>query len=433
MTKRRSPGDGALYFLKERNLWRGVVELEGRNGKRRQKMVHSRTQRACKQKLDNLKDELRGNGGEPIDKGTRLRDWAERWLLEYAQPNVDPRTYSTYRSLTIHWITPTIGHKVVSSLKPTDITDVRRAQKNAGRSTSTAKQTYIVLSRMLEQARREGICSRNVAQDVDSPGTRNKATAAKQRDAMDVESVFKLLAAARAKKNGSLWWFRLLTGQRQGEILGATLADLDLDAGFYTVNWKLEELVSDHGCGDQIDELWPCGKKRGGSCTHRKFRVPDDFEKTQIVGRLHLTRPKSKTGKRVPLIPELAELMRRDLNFMHEKPNPHGLIWRHDDGTPILPREDGDEWRKLLHEIGLIGEQQMVPGGTEMTGHVARHTVVTTLAMLGVDAQLIGEIVGHSSERVTEQYRHAKDGEKMDAMKKLGARLLSELPKIKAS
>ena len=56
----------------------------------------------------------------------------------------------------------------------------------------------------------------------------------------------------------------LLTGMRQGEILGATLDDLDLWRdktletpesgeiwiGTYTVNWKLESLDKEHGCGE---------------------------------------------------------------------------------------------------------------------------------------------------------------------------------------
>ena len=187
----------------------------------------------------------------------------------------------------------------------------------------------------------------------------------------------------------------------------------------------------EHGCGEQdAAGSWPCGKKRGGSCTHRQFIVPTDFNSRQLAGRLHLTEPKSQTGKRVPLVDVLVRLIERDLK-MNTGPNPHGLIWRHDDGSPILPAEDAAGWRELLHEVGLINEDQLVPGGTEMTGHVARHTTITALAALGVDWQLIGEIVGQSDQRVTANYRHARDAERMAAMRQLGDKMLAKIPGIK--
>jgi site-specific recombinase XerD len=40
---------------------------------------------------------------------------------------------------------------------------------------------------------------------------------------------------------------------------------------------------------------------------------------------------------------------------------------------------------------------------------------------LGVDAKIMGEIVGHQSERITQHYQHVSSAAARDAMNKLGA------------
>lgn len=416
MPKKRGHGDGGLYLVKSTGLYRGTLELGfDENGKRIQKQVHAKTKEACRAKLEALKEEVRRYGA-PLDKQVTVETWATKWLETVAKPNVDPKTYSSYASMSKRWIVPILGRKKVSALKPSDVRALRQAMTEAGRSVSMLRQGHIILSLMLNAAKAEGMCRENVAKDVKKP-TATKGTAVAKRGAFaTVEAVRILQAAADLGDDaGSRWWFKLLTGQRQGEILGATIADLDLDDGMYAVNWKLEDLRREHGCGDR-----PCGKKYAAYCPQATWRVPDGYEKTHVRGAWHLTRPKSKTGRVAPLIPPLVEVMRRHLAATAGAPNPHGLVWHKADGSPILPVEDNQAWRELLLSAGIITADEAVPSGTEKTGHWARHTTVTILASLGVDMQLIGEIVGHSSTEVTEIYRHAAADEKRAAMALVG-------------
>lgn len=418
MPKKRDHGQGGLYRIRGGTMWRGVVELEPdpETGKRRQKYVHAKTQRACKDKLEEAQREIAEHGA-PLDKTTTVAAWAPRWLEEHAKPNLDPNTFETYAGSS-KWIVRAIGTKRLSALKPSDVIAVRDTVVAAGRSTGTARQAYFVLSMMLEAAKAERLTPRNVAEDV-KPPKRTPTT----RGEIPMDDALRILASAAAMPSsaGSRWWASLLTGMRQGEVLGATIADLDLESGVYEVAWKLEEISRDHGCGDKTTDGWPCGYKQGARCPEARWREPDGFEKIQVDGRWHLTRPKSEKGWRVvPIIPQLAEAIRRWLMATKDWPNPHGLIWRHQDGSPIMPREDAQQWRDLLYMAGVIREDQTGPGGTELTGHWARHTTVTVLASLGVDVQIIGEIVGHSSAQVTAIYRHARQSEKRAAMEALG-------------
>jgi len=415
MPKERDHGLGGLYEIRGGTLWRGVVDLGFTpDGRRDQRYVHAKTKSACSRKLEALKADI-AEHGEPIGHSVKVADWAQTWLETVVKPDVDPKTYSGYAGAVKNWITPTIGTKRVSALKPSDVRAVRTAITAKGRSTSTARQAHIVLSMMLDAAKGEKLCRTNVAKDVRKPGKRDKGTEVATRGALTTEQTVAILHAAAASPEGSRWWFKILTGQRQGEILGATLADLDLDAGLYAVSWKLEELRRDHGCTDS-----PCGYTQPARCPSATWRIPDDFEMVHLTGAWHLTRPKSKTGRVVPLIPQLVEAIRRHLLATADQPNPHGLIWHNADGSPILPKDDGQAWRDLLVAAGIITPSEAVPGGTALTGHWTRHTVVTILASLGVDFQLIGEIVGHSSAQVTSIYRHALDAEKRAAMDALG-------------
>lgn len=416
MPKTRSHGDGALYEIRGGALWRGVVDggLDA-TGARQQWYVTAKTKTECARRLNRLRIEIAEHGA-PLGKTVTLAQWAPTWLETVAKPDVDPKTYASYASLVRRWIIPTLGRKKVAALRPSDVRALRVKMTAAGRATSTVRQAHIVLSMILDAAVAEKIVRTNVAHDVRKPGARG-AVVVKDRGSLTTAQAVAILRAAAEMPDsaGSRWWFKLLVGQRQGEILGATLADLDLDAGLYTVSWKLEELRREHGCGDE-----PCTFKQGARCPQARWIVPDNFEMTHLTGAWHLTRPKSKTGRIVPLVPQLVEAIRRHLAATAHLPNPHGLIWHDGTGIPILPKDDAQQWRDLLRAAGVITADEAVPGGTSMTGHWARHTTVTILASLGVDFQVIGEIVGQSSVQVTAMYRHAQAEEKRAAVTALG-------------
>lgn len=428
MPKKRDHGQGGLYQItrrrtlkdgtvREYTLWRGVVDLGvGPDGKRDQPTVHAKTQREAKKKLEDLMVEIRDTGA-PADKQTTIAQWAPRWLEEIAKPNVDPKTYRNYRTAVTRRIVPLLGRKKVHAVTPGDVRSLRKfVVEDQGLSTTTAREAHIAMNLLLTAAVTERLIRRNPADGVKAP-----KAAASTRGAIPTDQALDILRTAALMPNaaGARWWFKLLGGQRQGEILGATIEDLDLDLGYYRVSWKLEALTREHGC-DLVDGAPSCGKKKGAYCPLARWEDPDGFEKRQLTGAWHLTRPKSKTGRIVPLIPQLVEAMRRHLEATAHQPNPHGLIWHMPDGSPIAPRDDGQQWRDLLQAAGVITAEQNKPKGTELTGHIARHTAITALASLGVDTQLIGEIVGHSSAKVTEIYRHADHAEKRAAAAKLG-------------
>lgn len=416
MPKKRSPGDGGLYEIKSRGLWRGVVDLGyWPDGRRRQASVTARTQRAAREKLDALKDEIAKHGA-PLDKTMTVEAWADHWLNTVCRPRLKPQPMASYDSVTRSWIVPTIGAKKIAAVKPSDIRAVYEAIRKAGRSSSTALKAHTIMNPMFEDARREGVIARNVVADVDAP-----RAAVSSRGAISTPDALKVLATAANHFDGTRWWVALLGGVREGERLGATLDSIDLPNRLFTVQWSLTEARFEHGCDGS------CNMKRAGSCPQRRLMMADGLEYRQLDGRLCLVRPKSGRPRTFPLIPQLAEALRRYLAATEDRPNPHGLIWRNADGSPMTSGQDNTEWRALLLEAGVITENQARPlrerpAGTPETPttHWARHTTATVLMELGVDAKIIGEIVGHASEEITRRYQHVSTPAARAAMDKLG-------------
>lgn len=416
MPKKRSPGDGALYFVKSQSLWRGVVDVGfWPDGRRRQRTVTSKTQRGARDKLDVLKREIAEHGA-PLDKSMTVEQWAAHWLETVCRPKLKPKPLASYESVTRSWIVPTIGGKKIGAVKPSDIRAVYAAIRKAGRSSSTALKAHIIMRPMFEDARREGVIGRNVVLDVDAP-----SAAVSNRGALSTPDALRVLQQAAELPDGTRWWVALLGGVREGERGGATLDSVDLVNNVFTVQWSLTEARFEHGCDGS------CGRTRGGSCPQRRLIMADGLEYRQLTGRLCLVRPKSGRPRTFPLIPQLAEALRRYLAATADAPNPHGLIWRNPDGSPITSGADNAEWRKLLLSAGVITDEQAKPKGERADGtpdtpttHWARHTTATVLMELGVDAKIIGEIVGHASEEITRKYQHVSTPAAREAMEKLG-------------
>lgn len=125
-----------------------------------------------------------------------------------------------------------------------------------------------------------------------------------------------------------------------------------------------------------------------------------------------------KTGKliKIPLQPQAVELIKK----YHCKENPYLF--------PILSDFHKTEIQKAnrIHKVITkvnkrlkeIGEELHLP--ISLTTYVARHSQATVMKKAGVSTAVIREIMGHSSERVTQIYLDSFDNEQIDeAMKNL--------------
>lgn len=385
-------------------MWIGSVDLgKDGSGKRRRRAISSADYGTAVVKMRALL-RARDDGALPTERSTTAA-WLTRWLEEIVHPRVKPRTYDDYASVVTHYLVPHLGAHRLDELAPQHVRTMHRALTTGpgAVSAATAQKAHRVLAKALNDAIREGIVRRNVATLVDAP--RRLPTS---QPALTSGQARALLLAAHDAEDRMLtrWATALLTGARQGEVIGMEWSRLDLNSGTADISWQLQRLTSHHGCGDS------CGRARASSCPEAVLNLPAGFEARPLRDGLALTRPKSTAGVRlVPLVPALVAMLRH-----HRDTTPRaasGLVWTQPDGSPLTPDRDHRAWKAALERAEL----------PPIPLHSARHTAASLLLAAGVDQHVIASIVGHSSIITTRGYLHVSLDHARDGLGALAALL----------
>jgi integrase len=395
---RRTRGDGAL-FQRPNGLWVAAVEVPTEDGSRKRRYVSSMDRNVAIDKLKKLRREVE-DGTLPVTSKTTVADWLERWMTEIHGPKLRPTTARDYWGTIRHDIVPHIGSKKLDRLTQQHVRDMHKAIDTS----RMAQKAHIVLQRALRDAVREGLLRRNVAELVDKPGH-----VTKQRQPLTVDQAKQLLRVAVNVGDplASRWAAALFLGARQGEMLGLQWDRVDLDNGVVDLAWQLQRLNQTHGCGDpDEDGIYACGRVRVGFCPQRHWDLPRGFEYEPLHRSLVLTRPKTKSGTRVVPIPgPLWTLLER----LPRGTNPHNLVWHHDDGRPVSPRDDYRAWQEALKAADLPPAPL----------HVARNTTATLLLEGGVDVKIVQAILGHAAIITTRAYQYVNQAPARQAMSAL--------------
>jgi len=383
---RRVPKD-ELQPLK---FWQAVVELNPHpNGDRRRKFIRSKNRdKAEALYVQAVKDKDAGGGDMPT-RAITVAAWFEEWFEPIHVLEIKPKTAHTYRGLIAREILPRIGPIKLERLTTREIRQMLTAivttggKKQTGLSSTTAAQVHRILSIALKAAMAEGHVPRNVAAMVKPP-----RKAATNLTALTAEEARQVLATALHEPQwSSLWFAVLLTGARQGELLGL---EVDRITDVMDLSWQLQRITWEHGCSPR------CGRKRGSDCLQRKVTAPADWKGRYLQGGLWLTSPKTRSGTRiVPISQPLALAMRLEVEATADVPNPHGLMWRMPDGSPIDPRVQSEAWHDLLARAGV----------PDIRLHDGRHTAVDMFYDSGSEESEAPGIFGHSVRTSIRAYR----------------------------
>jgi integrase len=343
------------------------------------------------------------------------------WFDDIHSKRVRPKTIATHRGIIDNHIVPAIGSARLDKLEPAHVRRMHTAIISKGLSSTTALQAHRVLGTALRDAEREGRVTRNVTTLVDAPRRARTNLAV-----LDLDDGIRILqeAARPGDRMGSRWATALLTGARQGEVIGL---EIDRVGEHLDLSWQLQRLTWSHGCNPTDSRRPTCSWKRGTDCPERRLDAPVDWEHRHLTGGLWLSRPKSAAGWRViPLVDPLREIIERRVHLATSEPNPHGLVWTANpkrtpqgdvlalDGCPIDPGYDNRAWHQLLERAGVHDARL----------HDARHTTVDLLYEAEVPEAVITEIVGHSTIGMSRRYRSRGNQRALrDALTKMSALL----------
>lgn len=341
-------------------------------GKRKQQWISIKgTKKEAEKKLSELLNQI--DTGSFVKPGKlTLGDYLERWLKDYAKPNLAPRTYEGYDTVTKRHLIPRLGKLPLTQLKPehiqkyyADMLINGRYDGKGGLNPLTVTKHHLVLHCALEQAIKWALINRNPADAVSPPATQQK-----EIHAMNENEVHIFLEAAKGTVYYELFYTALYTGMRRSELLAIRWSDVDLLLCQISVNRSLHQL----------------------------------HDRSIIIRQ-----PKTAKGRRmIALSPSLSLLLKQ----LKEKQmiqkmmlgtilKEDDLIFSQEDGSPLLPDTVSHAWVKLARKTGLKGIRL----------HDARHSHASLLLKNGVHPKVVQERLGHASIQITlDTYSHVVPG-----------------------
>ena len=368
--KKRSHGEGSLYQRAD-GRWCAQLSVTLPSGQLVRRTVYGKTQRECREKLEQLKRELTAGvigAPEKLTVGAYCQQW-----LDANQSRLRPTTARRYQQVLACYIAPHLGGLPLSRLTPTVVERWLHTLEDKGYAPRTLQQARAVLRRALQDALRDGLIARNAAALARPVSVPPPATSV-----WTVDEAQQFLRATRDHWLWPLFALTLSLGLRQGEALGLSWEDVDRERGMLLVRWQLQ-------C---VNGQWQ--------------RLP----------------PKSKQSRRaLPLPPHaIAALEQQRLQQQQWRAqpgwcgNPWNLVFTTHRGTPL-------SGRNVLRWF----QQCCVAAGVPVIRfHDLRHATATFLLASGVDLKLVSSVLGHSQISITADfYTHVTTGLVAPALERL--------------
>lgn len=357
-----------------------------------------------------------------------LKDFSDRWLAEYAEQNLQGRTYDSYVSELKYRILPSLGHMKLADIRPTTVNSflvsltkdgARKDGKPGGLSKNTIRRSQAVLSSMLQTATEWEILDRNPCTNVrvrtESSGDKIKCFSPEEASTFlrYIEQPYKVKIKGHGRTDDTgkpykvedyeiekelqeqlkvMFILAIFTGLRKGELLALQWSDIDFEENQIHVT-KAASMVQ----GKQI-----------------------------------VKSPKTKTSDRIVSIPDFLSKRMRELKTEQLRYRLSvGDYWQGENwvfiqdngrmmhyGTPAHAFHD-----TLLRYNADKPEEEQLP---VITFHGLRHTSATLLIAAHQDIKTVQSRLGHAEASTTMNiYAHAlkeSDRKASDALENILAK-----------
>ena len=359
MAKKRINGEGTVWYVASEKRYRAQYPA---GGKRR--TISGKTRREVELKL---RDALAKRDTNTLEKSRKESDTVEDFLLFWVSAKTPGWQFKTIERVNLDinkFIIPEIG-----SVKLCDLTAemIERAYvsivKKHGISDSSLLHVHSTLRTALSRASKLKRIAVNPMLSVETPKQRkfyaSPLTMVEWREMMQT-----------AQKEPTMWhlmWrITLATGLRQGEVLGLSWEDFNLDTGGLFVRNQLQ--------------------RQTGHGLVLKSTLKANAEPREIILDEETT--------------TLMKAWRREQTQYRLQRGSWGdkdLVFTNSLGKPIEPRKALTRWKQLLRSAGI----------TERRLHDARHTFATVLLQSGIEVKVVSHYLGHSDVRTTQNiYQH---------------------------
>jgi integrase len=302
-----------------------------------------------------------------------LSDYLDRWLQDYARPNLAPRTREVYEMMIRQHLIKHLGNLPLTALRPEHLQKYYSERLLSGLSPQTVRHHHTLIHKALQTALEWGLLSRNVADSVKPPKVQTK-----DMQIWNVDEIDKFLESAKDTPYYALFHLALFSGMRRSELLALRWQDVDLILAEISVNRSLHQL-------------------KDNSYVFRS--------------------PKTAKGRRTIALPPSALLILqdhyfkcKDLSAKLDIPfNDDTLVFCHaENGKPIRPNTITRAWTLTAIKAEL----------KHIRLHDARHSHASLMLKQGIHPKIVQERLGHSSIAITlDTYSHVTPGLQQAAAK----------------
>jgi integrase len=228
---RRGNGEGSIYQRPD-GRWYGQATV---NGERKGR--YGKTRREVADRLAALLRDAQMNMVPTVDGRTTVSEYLKRWLEETARPRLRHSTYPAYKGHINNHIIPAIGKKRLANLTRQDVQSFVSDLVRDGVKPATITRIHATLRVALNDAYRDDLLPRNVAEKARLPRVQRKDV-----HVLSPDEAKALLEVVKGHRLEPMILVAMATGLRQGELRGLTWEDVDLNTGSLMVRHQLQRV-----------------------------------------------------------------------------------------------------------------------------------------------------------------------------------------------
>ncbi len=341
---KRSDTYSIVYRVGDKQKW----EVAGRTKKQAEKLLAKRIG-------------AMNTGIMPEETKVLFRDFAARWLSDYAKVSVKPSTYVSYEAILRLHLIPVFGDLNLDRISGAHIQSFLAEKVSKGGLTPKSVANILIpLKEMFRHALHWGYVFRDPTIAVRRPRVEQE-----EMDFLNPEEISLLLQHVRPQ-HFTLHLTEVLTGMRRGELLALQWGDID---------WRSAQI-----------------------CIRRSL-----YKGTFVS-------PKSQNGvRRIIMSPTLQRHLEQ--HRLRTQRFDSDLVFCTDQGKPLDPDNVVKrEFQPALDRAGL----------RRIRFHDLRHTFASLLIANGENIKFVQSQLGHASAKTTlDRYGHLFPGTQQEAAKRL--------------
>lgn len=324
---------------------RYVIDYYDNQGKRRwETLKKGTTKKKATDRLREIEEQLSRGTYVPEKKIPRLSEVCKEWL-ESKEPNVRASYLSTCEGVTRNHFKE-LEHLKVNRITTAMVEKWIREKQAAGMHVNTLRKAIMILNQIMGYAVRHGYAGYNPVRDAERPRDQGQVQKKKIR-VLTPDEIKAFIDAVEDRKYKTLFKLTIMSGARQGELLGLKWSDVD---------WEKSQI---------------------------------HIQRTFNNQRWYATKT-ATSNRRIDLGPAMmTELKKWKLAC---PPTPLNLIFPNDAGGPINHSNMRSRYFEPALKKAKIGKVRF---------HDLRHTYASLLIEQGENIKYIQSQLGHSSPTVT--------------------------------